>query len=53
MTTPGPYDKEAAMARIQAAQTRKNDRVHDNKTVNRQRNKQARQQRRTNRKRGN
>lgn len=42
------YDWEAGRARIDAAQRRKTDRVHNSKSLNRRRNKQARKQRRHN-----
>lgn len=43
---PGPYDREAGLKRIAAAEKRKQQRVQRNKTTNRRRNKAARQQRR-------
>lgn len=42
------YDWETGRARIDAAQRRKTDRVHNSKSHNRRRNKQARKQRRHN-----
>lgn len=41
-----PFDKDAALARIAAAEQRKSDRVHREKTGRRQHRKQARNQRR-------
>lgn len=47
---PGPYDRDAGLRRIVAAQQRKEARVERAKTANRRRNKAARQSRRQHRK---